>query len=457
MAYCLAIDLGASSGRHLLGEIKDEKLTITEIYRFENAIKENNGTLTWDIDEICENVIKGLERCKELGKIPETVAIDTWGVDYVLLDEKGKELLPCVAYRDGRTANVPTEIYKLTDKEQLYQRTGINEQSYNTIFQLWCDKCSGKMDKAAYMLMMPDYLSYKLTGVVSQEYTICSTTGLVNAGSKTWDSEIIEKLGYKKELFTDISAPCTPVGRFSEEIKNRVGFDCLVLHCPAHDTASAVAACPTDDESLFISSGTWSLVGTENTYPVTTQQAMQAGLSNEGGIEYRYRFLKNIMGMWLFQSIRKELNNQYTYDEMMQLAMTSSFKELIDPTDDAFLAPKSMIGAVRNYLGKEDLPLADVLSSIYHSLAKSYNDTLCEIENISRKKIRRINIVGGGSRDRYLNQLTKQYTQREVTAGPVECTATGNIISQMFCLDGDMTLEKAREVVKKSFDITEVE
>jgi len=457
MAYCLAIDLGASSGRHLLGEIKDEKLTITEIYRFENAIKEDNGILTWDIDEICENVIKGLERCKELGKIPQTLSIDTWGVDYVLLDEKGKELLPCVAYRDGRTANVPTEIYKLIDKNELYNRTGINEQSYNTIFQLWCDKRSGRMDKAAYMLMMPDYLSYKLTGVVSQEYTICSTTGLLNAESKTWDSEIIEKLGYKKELFTNISKPCTPVGNLNEEIKARVGFDCLVLHCPAHDTASAVAACPTDDNSLFISSGTWSLVGTENTYPVTTRQAMQAGLSNEGGIEYRYRFLKNIMGMWLFQSIKKELNSQYTYDEMMQLAMSSSFKELIDPTDDAFLAPKSMIETVKNWLGKPDLPLADVLNSVYHSLANSYNNTLQEIENISHKEIRHINIVGGGSKDRYLNQLTKHYTQRQVTAGPVECTATGNIISQLFYLDKNMTLEKTRELVKKSFDIAAVE
>jgi len=456
MAYCLAIDIGASSGRHLLGEIKEGKLTITEIYRFENAIKEKNGTLIWDIDEICENVIKGLERCKELGKIPKTVAIDTWGVDYVLLDEKGKEMLPCVAYRDGRTANVPTEIYKLIDKAELYSRTGINEQSYNTIFQLWCDKCSGKMDKAAYMLMMPDYLSYRLTGVISQEYTICSTTGLLNAKSKTWDSEIIERLDYKKELFGDISAPGTEIGNFSEEIKNRVGFDCLVLHCPAHDTASAVAACPADDQSLFISSGTWSLVGTENTYPVTTLQAMNAGLSNEGGIEYRYRFLKNIMGMWLFQSIKRELDNQYTYDEMMHLAMTSSFNQLIDPTDDAFLAPESMIEAVRAWLGKEKLPLADVLSSVYHSLAHSYNTTLQEIENISGKAIKCINIVGGGSKDRYLNQLTKQYTGRAVTAGPVECTATGNIICQMMYIYDDMTIEKARELVKKTFDIAAV-
>lgn len=457
MSYCLAIDIGASSGRHLLGEIKDEKLTITEIYRFENAIKEDNGTLVWDTEELCENVIRGLEKCKEAGKIPQTVAIDTWGVDYVLLDKDCREIMPCVAYRDSRTAAVAEEIYPLIDRTELYQKTGINEQSYNTIFQLWCDKKSGKMEKAEHLLMMPDYLSYRLTGVISHEYTICSTTGLVNAQSRMWDEEIIEKLGYKKALFKDISAPCTPVGNLSEEIRNRVGFDCLVIHCPAHDTASAVAACPIADDSLFISSGTWSLVGTENTYPVTTLKAMDSGLSNEGGINYRYRFLKNIMGMWLFQSIRKELNKQYSYDELMHLAMSSDFTELIDPTDDVFLAPESMIEAVRSYLGKADLPLADVLSCLYHSLAKSYKDTLEEIEAISNKKIGNINIVGGGCKDRYLNSLTKQYTGKTVNAGPVECTATGNIISQLFYLDKTMTLEKARDIVKNSFDISAVE
>ena len=452
MSYCLAIDIGASSGRHLLGEIKDGKLTITEIYRFENGIKESDSTLVWDTEALCESVVAGLAKCKEAGKIPQTVAIDTWGVDYVLLDENEKEILPCVAYRDSRTEGVPQEIYKLMDKGELYRRTGIGEQNYNTIFQLWCDKQSGKMDKASHLLMMPDYLSWKLTGVLSHEYTICSTTGLVNAQSRSWDGEILRTLGYKKELFKEISEPCTPIGSLSEEIRARVGFDCLVMHCPAHDTASAVAACPISDDSLFISSGTWSLVGTENTYPVTDRMAMEAGLSNEGGICGSYRFLKNIMGMWLFQSIKRELNGQYSYDEMMQMAMESSFRELIDPTDNVFLAPKSMIEAVRNYLGKPDLPLADILSSIYHSLANSYSKTLAEMEKISRKKIGQINIVGGGCKDRYLNQLTKRYTQRTVTAGPVECTATGNIISQMLWHDKDMTLEKARELVKRSFD-----
>ncbi len=450
MAYCLAIDIGASSGRHLLGEVTDGKLCITEVYRFENGMKEQNGSLVWDVCELFENVVKGLEECKKIGKIPQTVAIDTWGVDYVLLDENGTELLPCIAYRDARTQDVPEEVYKIISRSELYRKTGIPRQNYNTVFQLWCDKKSGKLDSASNMLLMPDYLSYKLTGVMSSEYTICTTTGLINAKTKTWDDEIIEALGFKRSLFGEPCASGTLVGGLKDEIKERVGFDCLVLHCPSHDTASAVAACPIDDNSVFISSGTWSLVGTENLYPVTDERAMEATLSNEGGINYRFRFLKNIMGMWLFQSIRKELDKKYTYDEMMELAMQSSFIEKIDPTDEAFLAPKSMIEAVRGYLNRPNLPLCDVLSCIYHSLADSYDRTVKEIEEISNKTVTHISIVGGGSKDKYLNRLTREYTGKSVSAGPVECTAAGNILSQMMYLDRSFTLSDARNLVKKS-------
>lgn len=456
MSYCLAIDIGASSGRHILSREVNGKLEMTEIYRFENGMKERDGYLVWDVDELFNSIVLGLIKCKERGMIPETLAIDTWGVDYVLLDESGNELLPCVAYRDSRTETAPKEIYELISEEELYRKTGIQRQSYNTVFQLWDDKNSGKMAKASHMLLMPDYLSYKLTGVISQEYTICSTTGLVNAETKQWDIDIIEKLGYKKELFLPLSAPCTVVGGLKEEIRSRVGFDCKVVHCPSHDTASAVAACPVDNESVFISSGTWSLVGTENTQAVTTREAMSAGLSNEGGINYRYRFLKNIMGMWLFQSIRRELDKKYTYDEMMELAIKSDFKEKIDPTDDSFLAPKSMIEAVRSYLKKPDLELCDVLSSIYHSLAHSYDITVKEIERISGKSIKHISIVGGGSKDKYLNRLTKEYSKKSVSAGPTECTAAGNVISQMMYLDSSLTLERARELVAKTYESEKV-
>ena len=454
--YYLAIDIGASSGRHILGELKGDFLETTEIYRFENGFKEQNGTLIWDIEKLSGDVIAGIKECKALGKIPETVAIDTWGVDYVLFDNEGKEILPCVSYRDSRTASAVEEVFSVVSQEELYTATGIQTQPYNTIFQLWCDKKSGKLEKAKRLLMMPEYLSYRLTGVMKNEYTNASTTGLVNAENKIIDKDICARLGIDANIFGELNLPSSYIGNFSEEIKNEVGFDAKVVFCPSHDTASAVAACPIDENSVFISSGTWSLVGTENLYPVTTKEAMAANFSNEGGINYRFRFLKNIMGMWLFQNIRKNLDKKYTYDEMMQMAMDSDYDKLIDPTNDCFLAPENMVEAIREYLGEPDLPIGDVLKSVYISLAASYNKTVEEIERVAGKKVDRVAIVGGGSKDKYLNKLTKEYTGKRVTVGPTEGTAIGNLISQLMFTNSEIDLNKAREIIKNTFSITEV-
>ncbi len=451
MTYCLAIDIGASSGRHLLGHLENGKLITEEIYRFENGMKNENGTLIWDIEGLTAHVIAGIAKCGELGKIPATVSIDTWGVDYVLLDSEGKEILPCVAYRDSRTEGIPEEVFTLIPQEKLYEKTGIQKQNYNTVFQLYCDKKSGKLAKAAGFLLIPEYLSYKLTGVQKHEYTICSTTGLLNAKDCTWDVEVLDALGLDRALFGEIALPATEVGKLTPAVREAVGFDTTVVLCPAHDTAAAVAACPVDEHSVFISSGTWSLVGTENLSPVTTPAAMAANLANEGGIDYRYRFLKNIMGMWLFQSIRRDLEKRYTYDEMMYMAEASSFTEKIDPTSAAFLAPANMIEAVREALGKPDLPLGDVLSAVYHSLAASYDKTVRELEVIADKQIDTVAIVGGGCKDDYLNRLTAKYTGKRVSAGPVECTATGNLLAQLMYLDKSLTLAAARDIVKVTF------
>ncbi len=455
--YYLAIDIGASSGRHILGELKGDFLETTEIYRFENGFKEENGTLIWDIEKLSGDVIAGIKECKALGKIPETVSIDTWGVDYVLFDNEGKEILPCVSYRDSRTASAVEEVFSVVSQEELYTATGIQTQPYNTIFQLWCDKKSGKLEKAKRLLMMPEYLSYRLTGVMKNEYTNASTTGLVNAENKIIDKDICARLGIDANIFGELNLPSSYIGNFSEEIKNEVGFDAKVVFCPSHDTASAVAACPIDENSVFISSGTWSLVGTENLYPVTTKEAMAANFSNEGGINYRFRFLKNIMGMWLFQNIRKNLDKKYTYDEMMQMAMDSDYDKLIDPTNDCFLAPENMVEAIREYLGEPELPIGDVLKSVYISLAASYNKTVEEIERVAGKKVDRVAIVGGGSKDKYLNKLTKEYTGKRVTVGPTEGTAIGNLISQLMFTNSEIDLNKAREIIKNTFSITEVE
>lgn len=453
--YYLAIDIGASSGRHILGSLDEGRLVLEEIHRFENGVKDCNGTLVWDIDRLVEEVKKGISKCKDMGKIPESIAIDTWGVDYVLLDENKKEILPAVSYRDSRTEKAANEVGKILPQKFLYNKTGIQKQSFNTIYQLYCDKQSGKLDRARHFLMIPEYLSFKLTGIIKNEYTNATTTNLVNAESKTWDKEIFELLGIDSSIFGELCTPCTEIGEFSDEIKEEIGFSSKVVFCPSHDTASAVLACPTDEESVFISSGTWSLIGTENLHPVLSEQALEANLSNEGGIDYRFRFLKNIMGMWLFQSIRKNLDKKYTYDEMMYMAMESNFSETIDPTSETFLAPDNMIEAVRNYLGRPDLSISDVLSSVYHSLARSYDTTIKEIESISNKKIKAIHIVGGGSKDTYLNSLTSKYTGKKVYVGLTEATASGNILSQIMLSEG-MTVKEARDIIIKTFNITEV-
>lgn len=430
MCYCLAIDIGASSGRHILGWIEDGKLKTEEIYRFENGIKEDNGNLVWDIEKLTKSVIEGIKKCSECGKIPTTVAIDTWGVDYVLLDKDLKEILPVYSYRDARTDNMPEEVDKIIPAEVLYKKTGIQRQNYNTIYQLYHDKITGKLEKAEHLLMMPEYLSYKLTGVLKSEYTIASTTSLLNANTRDWDMDIIKELGIKETIFNSISQPGDVVGGFAKDIEKYVGFNSTVLFAPAHDTASAVAACELCGHSMFISSGTWSLIGAKNNYPVLSDEAYNANFTNEGGVHGTYRFLKNIMGMWLFQNVKKNLNNKYSYDEMMEMAKESKFSRTFDPNDQRLVAPKDMIEAIRECLSCPMLPIEDVISSVYHSLANSYKNAVEEIEFITKEKIDSINIVGGGSKDKYLNELTEIYTKKPVTTGPSEATAIGNLKTQ---------------------------
>ncbi len=450
MKYCLAIDMGASSGRHILGYIEDGKLKLEEIYRFENGIVDIDGTLCWDIDSLFTEIKNGLKECHKRGITPETVAIDTWGVDYVLLDKDKKEILPAVAYRDSRTSGIPEEIDKIIPRKELYERTGIQATNYNSIYQLYCDKKTGKLDNAEYFLMMPEYFSFKLTGNIRNEYTLSTTGGLVNTKTFERDEEILEKLGIDKKIFTPLSLPGTVVGNLSDEVKEEVGFDTTVILCASHDTASAVAACSVGDNGIYISSGTWSLIGTENLEPVTCEKAMNSGFTNEGGVNHRYRFLENIMGMWLLQNIRKNLDKKYSYDEMMKMAMESDFTETINPNAEDFLAPESMIGAIRNYLGKPELPIGDVINCVYHSLAKAYDDAVKVIEEISKKQIDVINIVGGGCKDTYLNSLTEKYTGKKVIAGPVEATAAGNIMVQLMYIDKSLDLTSARELIKNS-------
>ncbi len=455
MKYYLGIDIGASSGRHILGYIENGKLKLREIHRFENYITNQNGTLVWDIKHLVSEVKKGIAKCKEIDKIPSTVAIDTWGVDYILLDENEQEIMPAVSYRDSRTNAIISKVEDIISAEELYLKTGIQKQNFNTIYQLYTDKLSGKLDNAKHFLMIPAYLSYKLTGVIKNEYTNATTTGMVNAESKLWDNDIIEKLGLPKHLFTELDTPCSVIGNFTKEMQEYAGFDSTVIFAPSHDTASAVAACPIDDNSVYISSGTWSLIGVETLNPIVNIDAQKANFANEGGIDYRFRFLKNYMGMWLFQNVKKNLNNEFSYDDMMHLAMQSEQFEMLDTNAPCFLAPENMINTIRSYLKDSSLPIDVVINSIYHSLAKSYKDAVCEIEKLAGKKIDNIFIVGGGSKDTYLNELTAQYTGKRVVTGLSEATATGNLLSQIM-YDKKISLASAREIVKNSFNINTI-
>lgn len=453
MNYYLAIDIGASSGRHILGYIDNGRLKLEEIHRFENYITNQNSTLVWDIEHLVNEVKKGIAKCKEIGKIPCTVAIDTWGVDYVLLDENKKEIKPCYCYRDSRTYAVVDEVESLVSPAQLYAKTGIQKQNFNTIYQLYADKKNGKLLNAKYFLMMPEYLSFKLTGVCKNEYTNATTTGLVNAKAKTWDNDILSALDLPSELFGALNTPSSLVGDLSAHIQKAVGFNSTVIFAPSHDTASAVCACPMQYDDLYISSGTWSLIGTEITQPILGDNARKLNFTNEGGIDYRFRFLKNYMGMWLFQNIRRNLNKLMTYDEMMTLAMNCGEYKYFDVNDSTLVAPKNMIEAIGKLIGSDDLGF--ILNSAYHSLAKSYSEAMTEIEAVTGKRFNAIHIVGGGCQDEYLNALTRDYTGKDVTAGPIEATATGNIVSQIMH-DKKISLATARDLIKNSFDIKEI-
>ena len=295
MKTFLAVDIGASSGRHMLGWMEDGQIRMQEIYRFENGMISRDGRLCWDVDRLFREILEGMKKCRSLGHIPESMGIDTWAVDYVLLDRDGRLLGPAVGYRDSRTRGVDEKVYALVPEEELYDRTGIQKQIFNTIYQLMAVKEQEPelLERAGAMLMIPDYFHFLLTGKKGTEYTNATTTQLVNARTGDWDRELIKKLGFPREIFQEILDPGTVLGELTEEIQKEVGFNCRVVLPATHDTGSAVLAMPCQEETgLYISSGTWSLMGTEVKKAVCTSQARMANLTNEGGYERRFRLLK---------------------------------------------------------------------------------------------------------------------------------------------------------------------
>ncbi len=464
MNYYLAVDIGASSGRHILSHVEDGKMILEEVYRFENGIAEKNGHSCWDLEHLYQSILDGLKACKDLGKAPVSMGIDTWGVDFVLLDEAGKVIGDTVAYRDARTNGMDKEVEKTLSFEALYARAGIQKAAFNTIYQFAALKKEHPeyLEKAKRFLMIPEYFNYRLTGNAMNEYTNASTSSLLDARAKTWDKELLRTLGIPTEIFGECKMPGTEVGDLTKEVQEYVGFNCKVLLPATHDTGSAYLAVPArDDKAVYISSGTWSLLGVENMEPITTPESCAANFTNEGGYNYRFRFLRNIMGLWMIQSIRRNLDKKYSFAELEQFAKEASdFTSIVDVNDDCFLNPINMIDAVKEYCRKSGQAVPEtvgqVMQCVYISLADCYAKSIQGLEKITGKKYTSINIVGGGSKDGYLNMLTAKASGLTVFAGPTEGTALGNLMVQMMAFGEYTDLAAAREAIKVSFEIKEI-
>ena len=420
MKRYLAIDIGASSGRHIVGWLEDGELKTEEVYRFPNGVTERDGHLTWDIDALTGHVKTGIDRARARFGAIESLSVDTWGVDYVLL--KGdEEVRPCYAYRDGRTEAVIPQLHKIISFSELYRRTGIQFQPFNTVYQLYADKLAGRLEGVTDFLMIPEYLLWKLCGVKSHEYTNATTGGMVSAESGEYDAAVIEALGLPRQLFHPLQQPGTVIGTY-EGIK--------VVLCATHDTGSAVEGIPMTGDAPYISSGTWSLLGVKTLKPITDEASRLANWSNEGGVGYT-RYQKNIMGMWLVNRLRDELCPDKPFGEIVAEAEGSRFEETVDANDSAFLAPESMKAAFDAALKSRPQSVGDYFRCAYRSLALCYRDAIRELEQNTGKAYDSIYIVGGGAKNAFLNRLTEEVGGKKVIALPIEATAIGNLKVQI--------------------------
>lgn len=457
---CLAVDIGASSGRLIAGYLEDGLLNLKEIHRFENKMVQKNGQFCWELDRLFEEIKKGIHTCSEMGLSPESIGIDTWAVDFVLLDEFNKPLTDFVAYRDSRTDGMMDEVFKTFMKERLYLETGIQFQKFNTIYQLYSIKQKNPeiLEKATSFLMVPDYFNYLLTGKKANEYTNATSTQFVNAFTKKWDHEILDQLGINKEMFQDIHTPKTVLGTLTEDLIEEFGFDMKVILPATHDTGSAVISVPEQEETIYISSGTWSLVGVENHFPICITKALDYNFTNEGGIDYRYRFLKNIMGLWMIQEVKRNFKDQFSFAELVTLAsQAQKFKSIVNVDDPRFLKPENMIQEIQNYCQETNQPIPvkpeEVAKCVFDSLVCSYQQAIKQIEEIFERTFNKINVIGGGCQNEMLNQLIADATKKEVYAGPVEATAIGNIVSQLMAVGEIENIKEARTIIKNSFKV----
>ena len=470
----LAIDIGASSGRAIAGEVDATgRIALTEVYRFPNGMVKMDGHLVWDLDGLLDSVLDGMAEAKKQGFAPVSVAIDTWAVDYVLLDEDDRRIGLPYAYRDSRTEGIKDELERsgVLSFAEHYERCGIQYQPFNTCYQLLAQKKEHPEDleRACTFLMVPDYLNFRLCGVKANEYTNASTTALVDAKTKMWDSELIERLGLPRDIFSGPEMPGGVLGELLPEVAERVGYQTKVVLPATHDTGSAWLSVPAKDEhTAYLSSGTWSLLGCELRDPITTDASRKANFTNEGGFEGRFRYLKNIMGLWMIQNVRRECPHEDGslpgWGELVagaRVAAQEGFSSCVDADDERFLAPESMTEELRRACRESGQKVpetpGELAYTVYRSLAEDYAATVKELSELTGIEYSTIAIVGGGSANQYLNELCAEASGLLVTAGPMEETALGNLMVQAMA-DGTFgTLEEARAAIRKSFDIKEVQ
>ncbi|AIQ41961.1 rhamnulokinase [Paenibacillus sp. FSL R7-0297] len=456
----IAVDIGASSGRLVLGTLVDGSLKLEELHRFSNGFTEQEGSCFWDIDYLFNEIISGLHQAKSAGINECTLGIDTWAVDYVLLDAEGKRMQEVYAYRDRRTDGVMEKVSKLLSPEKVYAKTGIQQLSFNTLYQLYAHDRE-ELEAADQILMVPDYLYYRLSGRKINEVTNASTMQLLNLATRDFDPELLSLLHLRREQFALLTEPGEDLGFITAELMHQHDLpQCRLICAATHDTASAVLGVPAQQgrSSAYISSGTWSLLGLELDHPINDSKALAANYTNEWGAYGTYRFLKNIMGLWLIQEVRRLDGARYSFAELASMAGGSEgFRSLIPCNHPRFLNPDHMIEEIRQACAESGQPVpetpGELARCIFDSLALSYRSYLAELEDLTGQGIEVLQIVGGGANNELLCQLTADMIGREVLAGPTESTALGNLAVQMIKAGRMADIHEARDVIGTSFAI----
>lgn len=466
-----AVDLGAESGRVVVGSFDGKKLQLEETHRFPNAsVRVCTGeasTLYWDVLRLWNDIQDGLTKAHQTHGELAGIGVDTWGVDFGLFDVNGALLGNPVHYRDARNEGMMERAFEVLPRRDIFERTGLQFMPFNTLYQLLAlrEQNSPQLEIAQSLLFMPDLLHCWLTGTCAAEYTIASTSQMLDARARTWDEELLQLLDIPRRILPDIVAPGTALGHLRPEVAARTGLDesTHVIAPGAHDTASAVAAVPFGEKGgAYLSSGTWSLMGVELDEPLINDRVAELNFTNEGGVGGKIRFLKNIAGLWLVQECRRawmaQSGKEYTYDDLTQRASgASSFGAVLEPDDPRFVAPASMPQAIAEYAAATGQAApqykGEFVRCCLESLALKYRWTLEKLEELRGEKIETLHIVGGGTQNRLLSRLSSDAIGRPVVAGPIEATATGNILTQAMARGELSTLAEMREVVRNSFEV----